>query len=46
MKVDGACHCGAITYEAVIDPETVAIYRGADRQHVGHQAHAETPKLV
>jgi hypothetical protein len=21
MKIDGACHCGKITYEAEVDPE-------------------------
>ena len=23
MKIDGACHCGEIRYEAVIDPEKI-----------------------
>lgn len=32
MKVDGACLCGAITYEAVIDPGRVAICHCADCQ--------------
>ena len=25
MKIDGGCHCGAITYRAEIDPETVIV---------------------
>ena len=25
MKIDGACHCGLITYEAEIDPEQVMV---------------------
>jgi hypothetical protein len=32
MKIDGACHCGAITFEAEIDPETVTICHCADCQ--------------
>ncbi len=32
MKIDGACHCGAITYEAEIDPEKVAICHCTDCQ--------------
>jgi hypothetical protein len=32
MKVDGRCHCGAITYEAEIDPDTVGICHCTDCQ--------------
>lgn len=32
MKIDGACHCGLIRYEAEIDPETVAICHCTDCQ--------------
>ena len=32
MKIDGACHCGDITYEAEIDPERVVICHCTDCQ--------------
>jgi hypothetical protein len=32
MKVDGGCHCGAIRYEAEIDPEKVSICHCTDCQ--------------
>lgn len=32
MKVDGGCYCGAITFEADIDPEQVRICHCADCQ--------------
>lgn len=32
MKIDGACHCGAITFEAEIDPEKVVICHCKDCQ--------------
>jgi hypothetical protein len=32
MKIDGACHCKAITYEAEIDPEQVEICHCTDCQ--------------
>jgi hypothetical protein len=32
MKVDGRCHCGAIVYEAEIDPETVGLCHCTDCQ--------------
>jgi hypothetical protein len=32
MKVQGRCHCGAITYEAVIDPSKVALCHCSDCQ--------------
>jgi len=33
MKIDGACHCGLIKYEAEIDPEKVRV------------CHAQTAKV-
>jgi len=32
MKIEGRCHCGSITYEAVVDPETVGICHCTDCQ--------------
>ena len=32
MKIDGACHCGLITYEADIDPEQVRVCHCTDCQ--------------
>ena len=32
MKVNGACHCGQITYEAEVDPERSAICHCTDCQ--------------
>lgn len=32
MKIDGACHCGAIAFEADVDPETAAICHCTDCQ--------------
>jgi hypothetical protein len=32
MKIDGACHCGYITYEAEIDPDKVWICHCTDCQ--------------
>lgn len=34
MKVQGQCHCGAIAYEAEVDPHTVAICHCADCQRM------------
>ena len=34
MTVNGACHCGQIRYEAVIDPEAVAICHCTDCQTI------------
>ncbi|MBL6957868.1 MAG: GFA family protein [Rhodospirillales bacterium] len=33
MKIDGACHCGAIKYEAEIDPEAVRLCHCSDCQN-------------
>lgn len=32
MKVDGQCHCGAIAYEAEVEPGTISICHCADCQ--------------
>src|SRR5207248_2570850 len=32
MKIDGGCHCGAITYEAEVDPEKTSICHCTDCQ--------------
>ncbi len=32
MKVEGSCHCGKITYEADVDPETVGMCHCTDCQ--------------
>jgi hypothetical protein len=32
MRIDGRCHCGRITYEAPIDPESVGICHCTDCQ--------------
>ena len=32
MKIDGACHCGAIAFEADVDPETACICHCTDCQ--------------
>lgn len=34
MKIDGKCHCGKITYEAVIDPGEVTICHCTDCQRL------------
>jgi hypothetical protein len=34
MKVDGACHCGAIAYEAEIDPDRVRLCHCTDCQEL------------
>ncbi len=34
MKVHGGCHCGAITYEADVDPEAVGICHCSDCQRL------------
>ena len=38
MKITGGCHCGAITYEAEIDPGTVAICHCTDCQTLSGSA--------
>ncbi len=38
MKVEGACHCGNITFEAEIDPEMAAICHCTDCQTLSGSA--------
>lgn len=38
MKIDGACHCGLITYEATIDPAHVGICHCTDCQTLSGSA--------
>jgi hypothetical protein len=33
MKVDGACYCGHLTFEAVVDPTTVIFTAPTDRSY-------------
>ena len=34
MRVDGQCHCGAITYEAEVEPDTIGICHCLDCQRL------------
>jgi hypothetical protein len=38
MKIDGSCHCGAIAYEAELDPEAVGICHCTDCQAMSASA--------
>jgi hypothetical protein len=38
MRIDGACHCGLITFEADIDPEQVEICHCTDCQSLSASA--------
>jgi len=38
MKISGSCHCGAITYEAEVDPERVTICHCTDCQTLSGSA--------
>ena len=39
MKIEGGCHCGNITYEAEIDPDTVSICHCTDCQTLSGSAY-------
>ncbi|MFP6731693.1 MAG: GFA family protein [Alphaproteobacteria bacterium] len=39
MKIDGGCHCSAITYRAEIDPENVLICHCSDCQTLSGSAY-------
>jgi hypothetical protein len=38
MRIDGACHCGFITYEAEVDPDAVEICHCTDCQTLSGSA--------
>lgn len=38
MKIDGRCHCGSVTYEAVVDPTKVMICHCTDCQSLSGSA--------
>lgn len=38
MKIDGSCHCGAIAFEAEIDPERVRVCHCSDCQKLSGTA--------
>jgi hypothetical protein len=47
MKIDGACHCGRIAYEAEIDPERVRVCHCSDCQQLTgtvYRVSAPTPE--
>lgn len=39
MKVEGRCHCGRITYEAIVDPEKVTLCNCTDCQMLSGSAY-------
>jgi hypothetical protein len=42
MRVEGKCHCGRITYEAVVDPDSVRICHCTDCQTLTGSAYRAT----
>ena len=47
MKIQGACHCGDISYEAIIDPARVSICHCTDCQALTGSAYRVTvPALI
>ena len=46
MKVDGACHCGKLTYQAEIDPETASICHCTDCQTLSGSAYRTNVRTV
>jgi len=39
LKVHGSCHCGGVTYEALVDPETTGICHCTDCQQLTGSAY-------
>ena len=47
MKVQGACHCGDVSYEAIVDPARVSICHCTDCQALTGSAYRVTvPTLI
>ena len=46
MKVEGGCHCGYITYEAEINPDTVSICHCTDCQTFSGSAYRTNVRTV
>jgi hypothetical protein len=46
MKVDGACHCGRITYEAEVDPQKVGMCNCTDCQILSGAPYRVTVQAV
>jgi hypothetical protein len=47
MKVEGRCHCGAIAYEAVVDPQKAGLCHCADCQTLsGAPFRASVPTMA
>jgi hypothetical protein len=47
MKVEGRCHCGQITYEAIVDPEKVTVCHCTDCQMLtgsAYRASVQVPR--
>ena len=45
MNIDGACHCGNITWKAVANPDMVAICYCTDCQTFGSSAFQYTARI-
>ena len=46
MHVEGGCHCGCITYEAEVDPDTVGICHCTDCQRMTGTAYRVTVRSL
>ena len=47
MRIQGACHCGDITYEAIVDPARVSVCHCTDCQELTGSAYRVTvPTLI
>ena len=46
MKIDGACHCGNIRFEAEVDPETASICHCTDCQTLSGSAYRSNVRTM